>query len=149
MKTLTALLSLFALTLTIHAADAPAKKKKGTPKKTPAAESAKPTAKEEAIAKTLTPTQRTKLLGVLNEGDEKTLMFLPGIGETRAKAIIKARPFAEVTDVVKVEGVGETTFAEMVAHAKAGFPQAEKKEAPAAEKKKKAPSAKKKTKATP
>ncbi len=149
MKTLTVLLSLFALTLTVHAADAPAKKKKGAPKKAPAAESAKPTAKEEAIAKTLTPTQRTKLLGVLNEGDEKALMSLPGIGESRAKAIIKARPFAEVTDVVKVEGVGETTFAEMVAHAKAGFPQAEKKEAPAAEKKKKASSAKKKAKASP
>lgn len=144
MKTFVALLSLFALTLSLNAADT-AKKKKAAPKKAPAAESAKPSAKVEAIAKTLTATQRTKLLNVLNEGDEKTLTNLPGIGEARAKAISKARPFADVTDVVRVEGVGETTFAEMVAHAKAGFPQAEKKEAPAT--KKKAAPAKKKAKA--
>jgi len=146
MKTLVALFSLFALTLSINAADAPAKKKAPS-KKAPTTEAAKPSAKVEAIAKTLTPTQRTKLLNVLNEGDEKALTNLPGIGDVRAKAVSKARPFSDVTDVVRVEGVGETTFAEMVAHAKAGFPQAEKKEAPATEKKKKANPAKKKAKA--
>jgi hypothetical protein len=53
--------------------------------------------------------------------------------------------------VTKVEGIGEATFAEMVAHAKAGFPQPEKKDEPATEKKKvpakkKSPEKKKETK---
>jgi len=145
MKTYITLLTTLLLAFAVNAAETPAKKK-AAPKKAPAAEEAKPSAKIEAIAKTLTATQRTKLLTVLNEGDKKALLNIPGIGETRAVAIEKARPFADVTGVVKVEGVGETTFAEMVAHAKAGFP--EKKEAAKPEgetEKKKAPAKKKET----
>lgn len=139
MKTLTVLLTLFVLGFSLNAAEAPAKKKSTAKPKAPAAEVAKPSAKIEAIAKTLTASQRTKLLTLLNEGDDKALNNLPGIGETRAAAIKKARPFADVTDMVKVDGVGDTTFAEVVTYAKAGFTQPEKKEAkeePAAEKKK-------------
>ena len=107
-------------------------KKKSPPKPKPAAtETAKVPAKIEAIAKSLTTTQRGKLLDLLNKGDEPALVAIPGVGETRAAAIKKARPFNDVTDVAKVDGVGEGTFAEMVAHAKAGFPQPEKKEEPA------------------
>lgn len=135
MKMFTALLSILAFGITLNAADAPTRKKSAS-KKAPVAEEAKPSAKIEAIAKTLTSAQRTKLLNVLNEGDKKALMNLPGIGETRAAAIEKARPFADVADVVKVEGVGETSFAEMVAHAKAGFPDKNEKPAEGAEKKK-------------
>jgi DNA uptake protein ComE-like DNA-binding protein len=142
MKTFTYLLCLLAFTASLTAADAPAKKK-AAPKKAPAAEAAKPSAKVEAIAKTLTASQKTKLLALLNEGDDKELQTIPGVGETRAAAIKKARPFADVTNVVKVEGIGEATFAEMVAHAKAGFPQPEgKAEAP---EKKKAPAKSKST----
>ena len=130
MKTLTYLLSILAFSLSLSAAEtAPKKKAPAKPKAPAAAEEVKPSAKVEAIAKTLTPSQRTKLLGLLNEGDEKALMTIPNVGETRAAAIKKARPFADVTNVMKVEGIGEATFAEMVAHAKAGFPQPEKKEA--------------------
>jgi hypothetical protein len=61
------------------------------------------------------------------------------VGETRAAAIKKARPFKDVTEVAKVDGVGEGTFAEMVAYAKAGFPKSEAKaEEPKGEAKKKA-----------
>lgn len=143
MKTVILLLSIVAFSLNLSAADAPAKKK-AAPKKAPAAEeAAKPSAKVEAIAKTLTASQKTKLLDLLNEGDEKALQNIPGVGATRAAAIKKARPFADVTNVVRVEGIGEATFAEMVAHAKAGFPQPEKKEA------KEEPAEKKKTPAKP
>ncbi|MFO1484425.1 MAG: helix-hairpin-helix domain-containing protein [Verrucomicrobiaceae bacterium] len=146
MKSFITFLSVIALGFSLNAADAPAKKK-AAPKKAPAAEEAKPSAKIEAIAKTLTATQRTKLLNVLNEGDKKALMNIPGIGETRAVAIEKARPFSDVTGVVKVEGVGETTFAEMVAHAKAGFPDKKEAAKPEGEtEKKKAPA---KSKAAP
>lgn len=145
MKTFISLLSILALAFTVNAAEAPAKKK-AAPKKAPAAEEAKPSAKVEAIAKTLTASRRTKLLNLLNEGDEKALMAIPGIGETRAAAIKKARPFADVTGVMKVEGVGDTTFAEMVAHAKAGFPEKKEAAKPEAEtEKKKAPAKKKET----
>lgn len=105
--------------------------KKKSPPKPAATEAAKVPAKIEAIAKSLTTTQRGKLLDLLNKGDEPALVAIPGVGETRAAAIKKARPFNDVTDVAKVDGVGEGTFAEMVAHAKAGFPQPEKTEEPA------------------
>lgn len=126
MKTLIALLALSAFSLQVIAAETT--KKKSTAKPTAAAEAEKPSAKVEAIAKTLTSSQKSKLLDLLNEGSEKELQGVPGVGETRAAAIKKARPFADVTSVVKVEGIGEGTFAEMVAFAKAGFAQAEKKE---------------------
>lgn len=144
MKTFITLLSILVLSLSLSAAETAPKKKSPAKPKAPAAEEAKPSsAKIEAIAKTLTASQRTKLLTLLNEGDDKALINLPGIGETRAAAIKKARPFADVTDVMKVEGVGDNTFAEMVANAKAGFPSKnEVKKEEAAEKK--APPAKKK-----
>jgi Holliday junction resolvasome RuvABC DNA-binding subunit len=145
MKTFITLITTLLLAFVVNAAETPAKKK-AAPKKAPAAEEAKPSAKIEAIAKTLTGSQRTKLLNLLNEGDKKALLNIPGIGETRAAAIEKARPFADVTDVVKVEGVGDTTFAEMVAHAKVGFPEKKETAKPESEtEKKKAPAKKKET----
>ena len=129
MKTLITLMTLSLLSLNLGAAETA--KKKAAPKAKPAAtEPAKTPAKVEAVAKTLTTSQKSKLLVLLNEGDDKELQALPGIGATRAAAIKKARPFDDVTAVVAVEGVGEGTFAEMVAHAKAGFPVPEKKDAP-------------------
>lgn len=87
----------------------------------------KPSAKVEAVAKTLTPQQRDQLLFLLNNGDLASLMAIPGIGEARAKAIQQVRPLADVAHVVNANGVGEGLFAQMVAYAKAGFPPPEKK----------------------
>lgn len=114
------------------AADAPTKKEpaKSKAKAKAKAESAKPpaddkpSAKATAAAASLTASQKTKLLGVLNDGDEKALTSLPRIGEAKAAAIKKARPFKEPVDLLKVEGIGDETFVEIVAHAKAGFPEA-------------------------
>jgi len=127
MKTLITILALAILSFPLNAAETSKKKTTAKPTAT-AAETAKPSAKVEAIAKSLTTAQKTKLMALLNEGTEQELQTVPGVGETRAAAIKKARPFADVTSVVNVEGIGEATFAEMVAHAKAGFPQEEKKE---------------------
>lgn len=149
MKTLAHLLFLLVVSTSLTAAETAPKKKSTAKPKAPATAEAKPSAKVEAIAKTLTASQKTKLMALLNDGDAKALETIPGVGETRAAAIKKARPFAEVTDVVNVEGIGEGTFAEMVAHAKAGFPQPEKKTEPAKKTeptKKKAPT---KAKTTP
>ncbi len=123
MKSFLASLVVLALSFSLSAAET------APPKKSPE----KPSAKVEAVAKTLVTQQRAQLLTLLNQGDLAALMAIPGIGEVRAKAIQKARPLADVTNVVSVDGIGEGIFAQMVAYAKAGFPQPEKK-APAKKK---------------
>jgi Holliday junction resolvasome RuvABC DNA-binding subunit len=151
---ITCLLTLGLASFSI-AAETPAKKKSSAKAKAEATSDA-PSGKALAAAKSLTPSQRTKLLDLLNQGDDKALQSLPGIGETRAAAIKKARPIKDPVDLVKVEGIGDETLADIVAHAKAGFPGADK-EAPAKPKetaKKKAPaktksSSKKKTSEEP
>lgn len=80
-------------------------------------------ARIEAIAQMLTPTQRMKLLDLLNKGRDESLRSLPGVGETRLAAIKQARPFDDITEVTQVPGVGEGTFIDFVKHAKAGFPK--------------------------
>ena len=105
MKWLVALISL-------HAADLLAAEKE-----------AKVPARIEAIAQMLTPTQRMKLLDLLNKGRDDTLRSLPGVGETRLAAIKQARPFNDITEVTQVPGVGEGTFIDFVKHAKSGFPK--------------------------
>jgi hypothetical protein len=90
----------------------------------------------EVITKALSPTQRTKLMEIINKGDDSALSGLPGIGASRVAAIKKARPFESPADLLSVKGIGSAGLADIVAHAKAGFPettkQAEsaKKEAP-------------------
>lgn len=142
MKSYITLLLLLVVSVGLQAAET--KKKAPAKAKAETEETAKVPAKIEAIAKSLTTTQRGKLLDLLNKGDDAALVAIPGIGETRAAAIKKARPFNDVTDVTKVEGVGEGTFAEMVAHAKAGFPKAESKAEPKEEEPKKSTTPKKK-----
>ncbi|MCF7786969.1 MAG: helix-hairpin-helix domain-containing protein [Prosthecobacter sp.] len=117
MKGLIAFLAVLALSFSLAAAQT-APQKKSPPK---------PSAMVEAVAKTMTLTQTSQLRSLLNEGDLAALMAIPGIGEVRAKAIQKIRPLANVTQVVNAEGIGEGTFAQMVAYAKAGFPQPQKK----------------------
>lgn len=118
MKTFITLLSLLVLSFTLSAADTPAAKK---------SQVKQPSAKVEAVAKTLSVSQRMQLLSLLNVGDKAALMAIPGVGEARALAIQKVRPLADVTHVVSAEGVGEGIFVGMVEYAKAGFqPPAEK-----------------------
>lgn len=82
----------------------------------------KPSGRAKVAALSLTSEQKFRLLEVLNEGNESMLRSLPGIGATRALAIQKARPYLEVIDLLKAEGVGEQSLVDIVAHAKAGFP---------------------------
>lgn len=136
MKFLLAVVLLVGCSVSTWAAEAAPKKKPAA--KVEAKEKA-PSAEAQAVAKTLTPTQKTKLLDLLNKGDAEALQTLPGIGPARAKEIVKSRPFENAVDLVKVDGIGDATLTDIVAHAKAGFPEADKKEAP-----KKKPAAKKK-----
>ena len=66
----------------------------------------------------LTTTQKKKLLTLLNDGDTEALSAITGVGEVRAKAIIKARPFKSVEDLRQVSGVGDKVFGDVVAHGK-------------------------------
>ena len=87
-----------------------------------AEKAAKPSGRVQVAAKMLTPAERLRLLGILNEGDDQVLQSLPGIGATRAAAIRKARPILDPVELVKVGGVGDQIFVDIIAHAKAGFP---------------------------
>ena len=66
----------------------------------------------------LTTTQKGKMLTLLNEGSETELATIRGISSTRAAAIEKARPFENIEEVVLVRGIGETTFAQVIDHAR-------------------------------
>ncbi len=52
----------------------------------------------------------------INSANSQQLASLPGIGEAKAAAIIKAReqrPFTSVADLRRVSGIGEKTLAEL------------------------------------
>ena len=103
-------------------------------------------------ADTLTASQKSKLLDLVNKGDEKAIQEINGLGEVKAKAIIAKRPFTAVEDVVMVDGIGEGTFGNIITFAKGEQAKEEpkkeeKKAAPAKEEKKAEPKAEKKPKA--
>jgi DNA uptake protein ComE-like DNA-binding protein len=100
-------------------AETPKKEGKKGEKKT----TVTPNEEAEVMIKALSPTQRAKLLEILNKGDDSALTGLPGIGESRVAAIKKARPFATPADLINVKGIGSAGLADIVAHAKAGFPE--------------------------
>lgn len=62
----------------------------------------------------LSTSQKSALTKLINGGTKKELMSLPGIGDTIADAIIKARPLESAAYLVTVDGIGEKTFAEIV-----------------------------------
>ncbi len=55
----------------------------------------------------------------INRAETWLLMALPGIGETRARAIVEYRrqhgPFRNINELTKVEGIGTTTY-EQIKH---------------------------------
>ena len=50
----------------------------------------------------------------INTADKERLTALKGIGESKAEAIISYReangPFGDITDIMKVDGIGQKTF---------------------------------------
>lgn len=124
MKLILLSLLLFGLTTPLRAADpvkgkdaakAEAKSKAPKPPK-------EPTAEDQALAASLSAAQKTKLMSILNTGDDKALGALPGVGLVRGTAIKAKRPLAGPLDLLKVPGVGSATFKQVINHAKADFP---------------------------
>lgn len=55
----------------------------------------------------------------LNRASESELLQLPGVGKSRAAAIVKARnakPFRKVTDLMRVRGFGKKRFQQVKPH---------------------------------
>ena len=65
-----------------------------------------------------TPPSEKIITGVINinTASKDELMQLLGIGDKRADAIIEARPFQSIEDVMKVKGIKEGTFAKIRDH---------------------------------
>jgi len=105
------------------------------PEVTPAAKPIKPVAKPGAVdaadqallnhaaneLKKLSSAQTASLLKVCNEGAPADLQTIPGIGEVKAAAIIKARPHKSADQLIMVDGVGVVTFDGVVKWVKDGM----------------------------
>lgn len=87
----------------------------GAVTKTPPKSATKPPAKSTLD---LTPTQENKLLVLLNRGTAVELTAISGIAAARAEAIVGARPFQKVHEVILVPGVGDATFNRILRHGK-------------------------------
>jgi competence ComEA-like helix-hairpin-helix protein len=49
----------------------------------------------------------------INDADAETLTSLPGIGPSRAQAIVDGRPYVTVSDLMRVPGVGAKRLAKI------------------------------------
>ena len=73
-------------------------------------------------ARKLKPAQSASLLELINTGPATALEAVPGMDGARIKALRKARPFAEVSDLMAVSGLDPASFAAIVEWAKNGMP---------------------------
>lgn len=64
----------------------------------------------------LPETQRAQLLELLNQGSGEALSSISGIGGTRSAAIQAARPFASLSDLLRVPGIGTNTLMKVLKH---------------------------------
>lgn len=67
--------------------------------------------------------QQGTLVVDLNQATPQDLMQLPGIGRSRAEAIVKERnrrPYRRVSDIVRVPGIGRRTYLRLKPYLKVG-----------------------------
>jgi len=68
----------------------------------------------------------------INHASTETLMSLPGIGKSKAQAILKFRndhAFAQPEDLMKVKGIGKRLYAKLKPYIRIGGSQKGKKQA--------------------
>ncbi len=73
-------------------------------------------------ARKLKPAQSASLLELINTGPATALEAVPGMDGARIKALRKARPFAEVSDLMAISGLDPASFAAIIEWAKNGMP---------------------------
>ncbi len=73
-------------------------------------------------ARKLKPAQRDSLLELVNTGPATALEAIPGMDSARIKALRKARPFAEISDLMGVSGLDPASFAAIIEWTKNGMP---------------------------
>lgn len=73
-------------------------------------------------ARKLKPAQSASLLELVNTGPATALEAVPGMDSARIKALRKARPFAEVSDLMAVSGLDPASFAAIIEWTKNGMP---------------------------
>jgi competence protein ComEA len=74
------------------------------------------------------PAQSTEIVE-LNTASMEQLMTLPGVGQTRADAILKYRAkhgFRRPADLLRIRGIGQKTFGKMKARVKVEVAQVSK-----------------------
>ena len=97
--------------------DKVAQAEKGKPEPKPAAKpEAKPAAKSETTTaderKAKAAEKKAELVDI-NHASQKDLETLPGVGEARAKAIIKGRPYKGKDDLIAKKVVPESVYADI------------------------------------
>jgi DNA uptake protein ComE-like DNA-binding protein len=85
------------------------------PKGAPASPKAVLRRNAEEMVLRVAPERQSELLMLLNEADEERLLSLQGIAKGRAAAILDARPFSALGELVEVKGIGLATFARILA----------------------------------
>ncbi len=80
--------------------------KPASPAAAPEAQKTGKSVKEKKAAPKPAPGERVNL----NTASQEDLEKLPGIGPTKAKAIIKGRPYKSPEDIMKVRGIKEGTY---------------------------------------
>ncbi len=70
----------------------------------------------ERIAARLTPSQKAKLLSLLNSAETEALLGIDGVGKSRCAAIEKARPIESIEGLREIKGLGLKTFEDLVDH---------------------------------
>ena len=61
---------------------------------------------------------RSKALKLLNKGKIEDFQKIEGIGEAKAKHLMKGRPYKKVDAAINITGIGEKLFGNIIKHAK-------------------------------
>lgn len=73
-----------------------------------------PANNETPSANSLSNNSSTNGLININTASQNELMNLPGVGEVTAQKIVAARPFTNIEGLLEVDGIGDTTYNNLV-----------------------------------
>lgn len=68
----------------------------------------------------LTRSQKSRLLDLLNEAPPEELAAIPGLGPSKAAALVGARPIEKLEDLLEIRGIGPALYGRIMAYAQEG-----------------------------